>query len=103
MNQNAYRMKKEIKKNVDLSYLLAPICGGGNPDRVHELSDTPVWAFHGAKDSVVPLEETEKMVNKLQSCGGNIKLTVYPEADHDSWTETYNNPELYTWFLRYSL
>ena len=28
-----------------------------------------------------------------------MKLTVYPQAQHDSWTETYDNPELYTWFL----
>jgi hypothetical protein len=30
-----------------------------------------------------------------------VKLTVYPEATHDSWTKTYNNPELYKWFLRH--
>ena len=31
--------------------------------------------------------------------GADVKFTVYPEAKHDSWTETYNNPELYSWFL----
>ena len=29
----------------------------------------------------------------------NAKLTIYPEAMHDSWTETYDNPKLYDWFL----
>ncbi len=24
---------------------------------------------------------------------------MYPEAGHDSWTETYNNQALYDWFL----
>jgi len=24
---------------------------------------------------------------------------VYPEAGHDAWTETYNNPELYKWLM----
>ena len=24
---------------------------------------------------------------------------LYPEADHDSWTETYEGSELYEWFL----
>ena len=28
-----------------------------------------------------------------------VQLTVYPEADHDSFTETYNNPKLYEWLL----
>ena len=25
--------------------------------------------------------------------------TVYPDALHDSWTATYENPELYEWLL----
>jgi predicted peptidase len=82
---------------------IAPICGGGNPSRVQALAGTPVWAFHGAKDDVVRLEESEIMVKALQACGGNVKFTVYPEADHDSWTETYDNPELYRWMLNHSL
>jgi hypothetical protein len=43
------------------------------------------------------------MVNALLARGGNVKLTVYPEAKHDSWTETYANPELYAWLLSHSL
>ena len=27
------------------------------------------------------------------------KLTIYPDAGHDSWTETYNNSEFYDWLL----
>ena len=88
---------------------IAPICGGGDPINI-ELADRkklnlikklPVWAFHGAKDPVVKLEESEKMVNALRRVGSDAKLTVYPEANHDSWTETYNNPELYEWFLKH--
>lgn len=71
--------------------------------RVGPLKNTPVWVFHGAKDNVVPLSESESMVEALQAIGGNVKLTVYPDADHDSWTETYANPELYEWLLQHSL
>jgi predicted peptidase len=39
------------------------------------------------------------MVDALKKRGGNVKLTVYPEAGHDAWTETYDNPELYEWLL----
>jgi len=87
---------------------LAPICGGGDrigmllasPARRSAVLKTPVWAFHGAKDSVVLLEESEKMVAALKRAGHkNVELTVYPEAQHDSWTESYNNPKLYEWFL----
>ena len=34
---------------------------------------------------------------------GRVKLTVYPEAQHDSWTETYDNLALYDWFLQHDL
>ena len=62
-----------------------------------------VWAFHGGKDPVVPLEESQRMVDALKKAGvQDVKLTVYPEAGHDSWTEAYNNPELYEWLLKHS-
>jgi len=80
---------------------IAPICGGGVPYVAERIKDLPVWAFHGAKDSVVPLYESERMIEALRACGGNPKLTVYPDAEHDSWTETYANPELYAWLLQH--
>jgi acetyl esterase/lipase len=45
------------------------------------------------------LVESEVMVERIKSAGGNVELTVYPGVTHDSWTETYNNPKLYDWFL----
>lgn len=80
-----------------------PVCGGGNPKNADALKETPIWAFHGAKDDVVPLSESEDMVEAIQAAGGDVLLTVYPEANHNSWTETYDNKELYDWFLEHSL
>lgn len=87
---------------------IAPICGGGLwlygfPERVCALKDVPVWTFHGAKDDKVPPEESTVLVDALQACGGDVRLTMYPDTGHDSWTETYDNPELYTWLLSHSL
>lgn len=90
---------------------LVPICGGGELIKVllatgqrgQALKTLGVWAFHGAKDPVVPPEESERMVNFLKKVGvTEVKHTVYPEAGHDAWTETYNNPELYEWLLKHS-
>ncbi|MDO9066071.1 MAG: prolyl oligopeptidase family serine peptidase [Chloroflexota bacterium] len=83
---------------------IAPFCGGaipmrGFPARVCALRQVPVWAFHGALDPVVPVSESQSLVEALQVCGGDAMLTVYPDAAHDSWTRTYENPELYRWFL----
>lgn len=81
---------------------IAPICGGGQPYTARNIASLPVWAFHGAKDPVVPLQRSQEMVDAVNRAGGNAKLTIYPEAEHDSWTETYNNNELYEWFLSHS-
>ncbi|MDP2301451.1 MAG: prolyl oligopeptidase family serine peptidase [Ignavibacteria bacterium] len=82
---------------------IAPVCGGGNPLTISKIGKMPVWAFHGAKDFVVPVAESERLINKLKTINPDVKFTVYPEAGHDAWTETYNNPELYEWFLKQSL
>ncbi len=78
---------------------LVPICGGGQPRMARRLRDMPIWVFHGAKDTTVPLSQSEEMVEALKAAGGNVEFTVYPEAQHDSWTQTYDNPKLYEWLL----
>ncbi len=78
---------------------IVPICGGGDPRAVCRIGRLPVWAFHGARDDVVPLARSQEMVEALRGCGGDVRFTVYPEAGHDSWTPTYANPELFDWLL----
>jgi len=48
---------------------IAPICGGGYPDAVCRLRNVPVWAFRGAKDDVIPISESKRMVEPLKQCG----------------------------------
>lgn len=78
---------------------VVPICGGSFPFRARTLARTPIWAFHGALDVIVPLERSAEMARAIQAVGGDVKLTVYPETGHDSWTATYANPALYEWLL----
>jgi predicted peptidase len=80
---------------------IAPICGGGRPEWAGRLKGLPIWNFHGAKDRIVPPDYSEVMVEALRRVGADIRYTLYPDADHDSWTVTYENPELYAWFLRH--
>ncbi|MFO1500705.1 MAG: prolyl oligopeptidase family serine peptidase [Verrucomicrobiota bacterium] len=95
-------------KHPDRFAAIAPICGGGstlpillpNPTIANRLKELPIWIFHGAKDPVVALDESERLVKALTKIGNQPKLTVYPEAGHDSWTETYSNTALYDWFLQ---
>ena len=70
--------------------------------KVTALRRVPVWAFHGARDRTVPIAETADLVYALKEIGGDVAFTIYPDADHDAWTRTYENPDLYRWFLKHS-
>ena len=89
---------------------IVPICGGGqmitvvlsSREKSKALKTLGVWAFHGAKDPVVPVEESQRMVDGLKKVGvKEVKFTIYPDAGHNSWTEAYNDPQLYEWLLKH--
>ncbi|MEO1529794.1 MAG: prolyl oligopeptidase family serine peptidase [Planctomycetota bacterium] len=81
---------------------VAPICGGGDPGTAKKLLDTPIWVFHGDADRVVPISGSQKMVDAIKEAGGTkVKFTIYEGVNHDSWTQTYANQELYDWFLKH--
>ena len=87
---------------------LAPVMGYygypfGVPDNICELKNRPIWAFHGAKDEMVPLDAEESLVQALKACGGNIQFTIYPDGGHDIANEVYANLDLFTWMLSHTL
>jgi len=70
------------------------------------LAGVPIWAFHGALDEVVPVRYDINSIARLQGCTNppplDARLTVYPQADHDSWTRTYDlsgGYDIYGWLL----
>ncbi len=77
----------------------APICGGGNSGLVGLYNDTPVWIFHGAKDSVVPVENSRKMYEALKKWGAKVKYTEYPAYTHNSWDAVFADPQYLEWMF----
>jgi predicted peptidase len=79
---------------------IIPICGAGNPRQARRIKDLPIRIFQGAKDPVVKLDTAERMLKALKAAGAkDVELKVYPDAGHDSWTETYNNPKVWEWLF----
>lgn len=85
---------------------MAPIAGGYRlrsdaiPGNICDLKNLPVWVFHGARDTNVLPAQSEEMVKALKACGGEVRFTLYPDADHSaSWTRAYADPDVYTWLL----
>jgi predicted peptidase len=80
-----------------------PVCGGGWNNYASNLVPVPMWFFHGDHDLAVPVEMSTDLVRSIRLKGGQPKLTIYDNVGHDSWTATYNNPEVYTWLLEQRL
>jgi predicted peptidase len=87
---------------------VVPICGGGLvfhgfPARVQRLKETRYGRFTAPRMTSCRLPNRRGLSRRCGNVGGKVQFTVYPDAAHDSWTETYNNPELYRWFLSHRL
>jgi predicted peptidase len=86
----------------ELFAAVVPICGS-MPDldsfvqRLPVLAGKPIWVFHGAKDAVSPIAYSDRIVAALRELGSDVRYTVYPEANHDSWTPAYAEDELWMW------
>ena len=94
---------------------IAPICGGilvpdiarmQSPDdsspyteAAKKVGKTPVWIFHGGDDPLVPVTESRRMNQALETLGGEVHYTEYPGVGHNSWEKAYAEPELLTWML----
>lgn len=83
----------------ELFAAILPVCGGGMPAFASYLKGLPVWAHHGALDNVVDVNETLAMVKELRRLGSEVRLTIYPDREHDSWIPAFTDPEVYTWLL----
>lgn len=68
-----------------------------------EIGSTPVWAFHGADDDVVPVTESRSMVDALRHHRGNVRYTEYPGVRHDAWDRVYADETMVQWLLQQRL
>lgn len=94
---------------------LAPVCGGNNwPGNACRLAQNylPVWAFHGDKDTVVPLSKSADMVNAINACIPTpvppALLTIYAGVAHNAWDYAYrtdnslHTPNVYEWMMSHT-
>ncbi|MDZ4697399.1 MAG: prolyl oligopeptidase family serine peptidase [Deltaproteobacteria bacterium] len=101
LSMGGYGTWEVAARNPDRFAAIVPICGGGDSRFGSKpLSTIPTWAFHGEADAVVPVAESLEMIEAMKGHGAKeAKLTIYPAVEHDSWTQTYDNPEVYSWLL----
>lgn len=75
------------------------ICGGDHIANVQKYKKIPLWIFHGEKDDVVPVVFSTRIADQLKVLGKPVKLTLYPEANHNSWDSAFAEPGLLPWLF----
>ncbi|PIF62453.1 MULTISPECIES: prolyl oligopeptidase family serine peptidase [unclassified Flavobacterium] len=65
-----------------------------------KIAAIPTRIFHGLLDDVVNVEYSIAMYKKLKTCNTNVALTIFDDANHDSWTRVYDNQEIYDWMFK---
>lgn len=95
----------------DLWSCLAPICGPMEAGATADVpKGTPVWAFHGTADDVVPVDMTERAVAEVKAQRGivgaenfgrpataGVWMTLYDGVNHNSWDKAYRDEGLGMW------
>ncbi len=88
-----------IAREPNLFAAAVPICGGADLHTAPKIAHIPIWVFHGAKDRVVSVERSRKMVAELRKYGAKVKYTEYKNVGHGAWIPAYKNKELYKWLF----
>jgi len=84
----------------ELIAAIVPISGSGEPNNAKALSATPIWAFHGAKDKIVPVAESQRMIDAVTNAGGQARLTIIPNAGHAICESVCGRAELWQWLFQ---
>ncbi|MHB1616021.1 MAG: carboxylesterase family protein [Metallibacterium sp.] len=99
---------------------LIPICAGltarvGSPDlrvaamdgcadpwreAARRLAHIPSWIVHGARDDVIPVEQSRRMAAALRDAGAPVHYRELPEANHNAWDAAYADARLWQWLQR---
>ena len=119
LSMGGFGVWKLITDYPDLFAAAVPVCGGYDVSKIRTplgLADArqfsfdfqeierakgvPVWATHGAKDRIVSPMQTRELVAHLKQSGNKrVRWIEYPGVGHDSWSRTYNDPQLYQWLF----
>lgn len=75
------------------------ICGGDNTNNIRKYKQTPLWIFHGAKDDIVDPAYSMAVAERLRNVGKEVKLTIYPKDNHNSWDSAFAEPQLLPWLF----
>ncbi|WP_343697640.1 prolyl oligopeptidase family serine peptidase [Flavobacterium sp.] len=70
-------------------------------ESVCKIANIPTRIYHGLLDDVVKVDYAIDVYKELKKCNPkDVQLTIFDDANHDSWTRVYDNPEIYNWIFK---
>jgi predicted peptidase len=88
-----------IARYPDFVAAAVPICGGADDSTASAIKHLPIWAFHGADDTVVHTVRSQSIAAALKKVDGKIRYTEYPKVGHNSWSPAFAESELLPWLF----
>ena len=88
-----------VYRNPNMFAAAFAICGGANPNIAEKISKTNWRIYHGDKDVVVPVELSVDMYKAIKSFSKNVSLKIYPDVNHNSWDNVFEEPDLFQWLF----
>jgi predicted peptidase len=76
-----------------------PICGAGDPSKAQSIAAIPIWAWHGEKDTAVPVSGTRDMIAALTATGATPQYTEIAKGGHGVWNQAFATAALYDWLF----
>ncbi len=81
-----------------------PICGGADTSKAAILTDTPIYAFHGSDDQIIPVSASRNIVNAIKAEGGTqIIYKEFRGMGHNVWNTAMTTQGLLDWMFSQSL
>lgn len=60
----------------DKFVVIAPVCGTLEMSKVKRFKNLLIWAFHGALEPIISLDDEKKAVESLKTDGGEVRYKV---------------------------
>ncbi len=64
-----------------------------------QMTRTPMWIFHGAKDKVYPAAAAHAMADSIKNHGGNVRYTELPDMGNDCASPLLYEKETWKWLF----
>ena len=91
-----------VSRNPKMFAAAIPICGGADLNYVKKYAKKlPFWVNHGDVDAVVPVRHSRELVSALKEAGANVTYTEYAGVNHNSWDNTFAQPNLLSWLFSF--